>query len=446
MEAMRPLDLRPIVRTLAMAAACAMAAAGPWSVPFPFSFGPATAGEVGGAEAEKARHEEELKRLEEERRKAAEAEARLKAEIEALGEDRRKLSRALIEAAARIRGTEAQIAASEERLRTLDERERSIRTSLEQRRSVIAAVLAALQRIGRDPPPALLVQPEEALRSLRSAMMLGAVLPELRLEARALAADLGELARVRGAMRAEREAAARDLATLVEERRRMTLLIEERQRRQTEAARALEGERERIVALGRQAESLKELIARLEKETTRAAMTARGLGESDPRTAVLKDPNGWGRLGPAVAFAAAKGALPLPVNGVRIREFGAPDGLGGSEKGLTVATRPGAQVIAPCDGWIVYAGPFRSYGQLLILNAGGGYHVLLAGMERISVALGQFVLAGEPVAVMGGGRPASARVTGGTGQPALYIEFRKDGTPVDPSPWWARTESEKVRG
>lgn len=445
MVAMRPLDLRPIIRTLAMAAACAVAAAGSWSVPFPF--GPATAGEAGGAEAEKARREEELRRLEEERRKTAEAEAKLKAEIEALGEDRRKLSRALIEAAARIRGTETQIAASEERLRALDERERSIRASLEQRRSVIAEVLAALQRIGRDPPPALLVQPEEALRSLRSAMMLGAVLPELRFEARALAADLGELARVRGEMRAEREVAARDLATLVEERRRMTLLIEERQRRQTEAARALEGERERMAALGRQAESLKELIARLEKETARAAMTARGLGESDQRTAALRDPNGdWGRLGPAVEFAAAKGALPLPVNGVRIREFGAPDGLGGSEKGLTVATRPGAQVIAPCDGWIVYAGPFRSYGQLLILNAGGGYHVLLAGMERISVALGQFVLAGEPVAVMGGGPPASARVTGGTGQPALYIEFRKDGTPVDPSPWWARTESEKVRG
>ena len=61
----------------------------------------------------------------------------------------------------------------------------------------------------------------------------------------------------------------------------------------------------------------------------------------------------------------------------------------------------GAQVTAPCDGWVVFAGNFRSYGQLLIINAGGGYHVLLAGMERITVDLGQFVLTGEPVAVMG---------------------------------------------
>jgi len=110
-----------------------------------------------------------------------------------------------------------------------------------------------------------------------------------------------------------------------------------------------------------------------------------------------------------------------------------------------LASRTGAQVTAPSDGWVVYAGPFRSYGQLLILNAGGGYHVLLAGMERISVDLGQFVLTGEPVAVMGGGPQSAAAVATGSSQPVLYIEFRKDGTPVDPTPWWA-SDSEKVRG
>jgi len=135
----------------------------------------------------------------------------------------------------------------------------------------------------------------------------------------------------------------------------------------------------------------------------------------------------------------------LPVNGVKVREFGAADRLGGTEKGLSIATRSGAQVTAPCDGWVVYAGPFRSYGQLLILNAGGGYHVLLAGMERISVDLGQFVLTGEPVAVMGAGSQTAALVAVGSSQPVLYVEFRKDGTPVDPSPWWAN-DSEKVRG
>jgi septal ring factor EnvC (AmiA/AmiB activator) len=157
----------------------------------------------------------------------------------------------------------------------------------------------------------------------------------------------------------------------------------------------------------------------------------------------LKDP---GRLSPAVSFASTRGRLRLPVNGVKVRDFGGSDGGGGTQKGQSIAARPGAQVTAPCDGWVVYAGSFRSYGQLLILNAGGGYHVLLAGMERISVDLGQFVLTGEPVAVMGGGSQVSAAAATKSKQPVLYVEFRKDGAPIDPSPWWATNEGEKVRG
>jgi murein hydrolase activator len=100
---------------------------------------------------------------------------------------------------------------------------------------------------------------------------------------------------------------------------------------------------------------------------------------------------------------------------------------------------------------VVYSGPFRTYGQLLILNAGGGYHVVLAGMDRITVDLGQFVLAGEAVGVMGNAPPPTSAVTTGSSQPVLYVEFRKDGSNVDPAPWWSpRTPgvqaNERVRG
>jgi murein hydrolase activator len=213
------------------------------------------------------------------------------------------------------------------------------------------------------------------------------------------------------------------------------------------------------LALSRQADNLKELIGKLEQGLDGGARSARAAarpgdasrspGDARPGLAALHDP---ARLGPAIAFVSAKGRLSLPVNGAKMREFGASDGMGGNEKGISIATRPGAQVTAPSDGWVVYAAPYRSYGQLLILNVGGGYHVLLAGMERITVDPGQFVLTGEPVAVMGSGtQVASNSVAGsssaiGSSQPVLYIEFRKDGTPVDPGPWWAATENEKVRG
>ena len=392
---------------------------------------------------------EQLEVLRVEQKQAAEREASLRKEIEAFGEDRRKLNEALIGTAARIRGDEERIGATETRLKTLEANESSIRKSLDGRRALIVEILAVLQRMGHRPPPAILVSPQDALLSVRTAMLLGAVLPQMRGEAEKLTADLTELVRVRGAIATERDDLARDLAGLSEQRQRMSLLIQERQKKQTETEKALETERQRAIALARQADSLKDLIAKLEQDVALSAgaagAAARAQEGKEIRTdlAALKDP---GRLAPAVAFASAKGALPLPINGVKIRDFGAPDGLGGTEKGLWIASRAAAQVTAPCDGWVVYAGPFRSYGQLLILNAGGGYHVLLAGMERISVDLGQFVLTGEPVAVMGGGPQSAAAIAVGSSQPMLYVEFRKDGTPVDPNPWWATKDSEKVRG
>jgi septal ring factor EnvC (AmiA/AmiB activator) len=237
----------------------------------------------------------------------------------------------------------------------------------------------------------------------------------------------------------------RDLTALGEEQQRLALLTDQRRKQQAESEQALEEERQRAVLLAHQADSLRDLIAKLEQGLSPAGRKGRPddrAGER-PDFAALSDP---GRLAPAIAFATAKGRLPLPVNGVRIKEFGAADGVGGTEKGLTVAARPGAQITAPCDGWVVYAGPFRNYGQLLILNAGSGYHVLLAGMDRISVDLGQFVVTGEPVALMGVGASQLPAAPASSRQSVLYVEFRKDGTPVDPSPWWATSEGEKVRG
>jgi septal ring factor EnvC (AmiA/AmiB activator) len=391
--------------------------------------------------------EQELEAIRAEQSKAAATEAQLKAEIAAIAEDRRKLNQQLIDTASRVRDVEARIAATEARLQPLDDSERSIRKSLDDRRGVVIEVLAALQRIGRRPPPALIVRPEDALSAVRSAMMLGAVLPEMRQEVEVLAGDLTDLVRVRNDIAEERERLSRDRTLLSEQHRRMNLLVEERQKQHSDTEKALESQRQHGLALARQIDNLKDLITRLEQgldSATRAARAAvRGEEGDRPNLAALKDP---GRLDPAIAFASAKGLLPLPVNGVRIREFGTPDGIGGTERGLAIATRTGAQVTAPCDGWVVYAGPFRSYGQLLILNAGGGYHVLLAGMERISVNPGQFVLTGEPVAVMGGDSHVAAVLATGSSQPVLYVEFRKDGTPIDPSPWWAASESEKVRG
>jgi septal ring factor EnvC (AmiA/AmiB activator) len=151
-----------------------------------------------------------------------------------------------------------------------------------------------------------------------------------------------------------------------------------------------------------------------------------------------------GRIKPEIAFSDANGRLPMPAQGRQVLGFGEKTQFGGQSKGIVLETRQGAQVTSPCDGWIVYAGEFRSYGQLLIINAGGGYHVLLAGLSQIDVQPGQFVLAAEPVGTMSGwaqqAQPAAAN-----NAPVLYVEFRKDGRPIDPDPWWVAGHR-KVQG
>src|SRR5262249_33206982 len=169
--------------------------------------------------------------------------------------------------------------------------------------------------------------PEDALQSVRTAMMLGAVLPEMRQEAEALANDLAELVRVRRETTEEISASGRTLAALSYDRQRMGLLVEERQKKQTETERALAAERQRATELARKAATLKDLIAKLEQDAAKAGRLS---------LATQNDP---GRLAPSIAFATAKGLLPLPVNGVKVRQFGAADRLGSTEKGISIATR-----------------------------------------------------------------------------------------------------------
>jgi septal ring factor EnvC (AmiA/AmiB activator) len=394
-----------------------------------------------GRLGELKQHEDELKALRDAQQKSAETEASIKREIEEIGTDRRKLNEALIATAARVRDVESKVDDSESRLEPLDAREQAIRESLEGRRAVIGEVLAALQRIGRHPPPALVASPEDALQAVRTAIVLGAVLPNMRLQVDTLARDLLALVTVRKEIAEGRDKLKDELADLGTQRSRMNALVGERQKQQTEREQALQAERDRAAELAQKASDLKDLIAKLEQDLDAATRASRENGR--PAMATLSDP---GRLAPSVAFASLRGHVPIPVNGVKLKQFGEPDGIGGSEKGVSVGTHPGAQVTAAADGWVVYAGPFRSYGQLLILNVGGGYHLLLAGMDRISVDPGQFVLTGEPVGVMGNGSQIAAVLATGSTQPVLYIELRKDGVPVDPGPWWAAGEGEKVRG
>ncbi len=376
-------------------------------------------------------------------------------QIEAMGDDRAQLNAELIAAAQRVKLTEIEVDDAEERLVGLRTEEARIRSRLESENRGITSLVASLQRIGRSPPPALIVDPGDALGSARSAMLISAVLPQLRERAAQVRTDLDAFNEVKQAA-LDQEALLRvNLSTLTEERLRIATLIEARKRGAERATEALEAEQQRAEELAARAQSLGQLIEVMETEVDSVSAAAEAARAADADAAdapTLPDPirtafADVGRTEPAIPFPRASGYLTLPTSGVRVLDFGAADGFGGTSQGISIVTRAEAQVVAPADGWVVYAGPYLNYGQILIFNVGGGYNVVLAGLEATSVQLGQFVLMGEPVGQMGTKTIGQTVATGaGMSRPTLYIEFRDNGSPVDPARWWASAPTETLKG
>ena len=416
-----------------------------------------------GLAQENVSQEDAKKQLRESERELEAArirEKKISGELAKLAQDRAALNQALIETARRIQASEAKLSKIESRIGALTRQEEEVRNSISERHATISKLLAAMQRIGRQPPPALVTRRDDALKMVRSAMLMASVFPERRFQAEGLTAELDDLVRFGEGIRLQRDKLKAENDKLIADRDRIGAFIARKQ----ELAQLQRGQLAKIrAAAARHARTvtyLGELVQRMDKEIAAAGLAQyeaelaaakrrdreRGVVEFKPgetQKVALLSP---GRLKPAMPFTQTRGKLARPVSGREVYGFGGQNNFGEKSKGISIATRANAQVTSPVDGWVAYADEFRTYGQLLIINAGGGYHILLAGMQRIDVGVGQFVLAGEPVAVMG----VSARGNRNSGQAdrpgqTLYVEFRKDGRSIDPGPWWAKSP-ERVQG
>ncbi len=428
-------------------------------------------------------------------------------DVAELNLEREKLNARLLETAAEIQKSEAKLTKIEGRIGELEAQEKLVRGSLSQRQGQIAQLLAALQRMGRNPPPVMITRREDALGMVRSAMLLSAAFPGMRTQALALAQTLDNLETVMTSIRQENEKERAENARLNDMRTRLAGLLEERRQSVTAKQDELQKVRQEAAEISKSAADLGELITRLDEAVTRntaglqayqeeakhqvaaaeagatpsssaspagpganetappttspaskpAAATGPEVAALSPQAELAKPavvelapsrlslmPGSAGRIKPAIPFQLAKAKLPLPVQGRRVISFGEKTQYGSTSKGIVLETRANAQVVSPCDGWVVYAREFRSYGQLLIINAGGGYHVLVAGMSQIDVQPGQFILAAEPVGTMSA-VPKAEQDGSQTTAPVLYVEFHKDGQPIDPDPWWVES-LEKVQG
>jgi len=409
--------------------------------------------------------------------KAKEIEKRLTVEIAALDKDRASINRALINTAKRSHELEVSISAEEKRLVSLRGTQTNLKASLSSKRGLLSEVLAALQRMGKNPPPAILVRPEDALVSVRSAILLGSVVPEIRAETQTLFAELRALAEISRQIVQKQTDLTASLSALADDERRLALLIKEKNSIAKRSRKQLRAEKKKSEELAGKAKSLEELIGKIEAEIASAAAAARAAKQADlnrqkqeqerlakaredikqgtvknnrlivkPDTALDPAFADTARVEPAIAFDKAIGMLPMPVNGTRTHVFGSKSDFGKSHNNVGIETRPNSRVRSPADGWIVYAGKFRSYGQIVIINVGNDYHIVLSGMADVDVSAGQFVLAGEPIARMGSVQLAAIDEAGlSSGQPVLYVEFRKGKTSIDPSPWWSAQNTRRSK-
>ncbi len=352
----------------------------------------------------------------------------------AAAEQLAQVRRALVAAARELQGNEAALTTLEQDLADLHEKNARMQAKLDvqlgQRRQVLGAIL----RIARFPPEAMSELPAPPTETVRGLMVFRSLEPTLRREAARLKADLKQLAAVRAEKARKREAVAKATAELDVEKgnlERLQAQIASLVDRTGKAHRASVRRNQGIATkLSKQAKSIGELIELIEKRNRQRREAARRAAEKaepeapDVAVAAAAIPKPGGLLD----FTREKGSLWPPVQGRIVRQYGDKDEFGATSKGIVLEGRAGAQVVAPFDGEVVFAGPFRGYGRILLIEHGGGYHTLLAGLGRIDSVPGQWLLAGEPVAVMGDAEAGRTR---------LYVEFRRNGRPINPRPYMA---------
>ena len=377
------------------------------------------------AQSQSAAPKETLKQIEDRigAEKAAAEAARARAEI--MGRDIVSLQNELVSAASAVQRHETQVSALQARLQALERLRENKTHDLREGRVKFARVLAAMQRIAQYPPEALIAQPAKPADMVRTAILLRSAVGEIDRQATTLREELIFLAKARDEI-AAREVALRETTELLDrERRRLGALMSRKKVLKRRADDQAEEADQRIAELAGKAKTLRDLLEGIELERSRVRKAPE---RPDRKTAQAS------RTVPSLRpFSKAKGTINLPATGKIDGRYGEKTDAGLSRKGMTIATPSGAQVTATYDGTVVYAGKFRGYGLLLIIEHGEGYHTLLAGMTRIDVEQGRTVLAGEPVGVMEQSE---------SGQPVLYVELRRDGQPINPLPWLVARKDE----
>ncbi len=368
---------------------------------------------------------------------------KLQAQANQINMELTMVSQEMIKAARKIQNNEDKLSKMEAQLEILKDNLKKAETEFTTQDENLIKTLAALQNLALKPTEALFVQPLTPVEIIRSAMLLREAVPYLGEKANKIRQELENIQKKKELVESQVKQISKQKKILETEHERMKSLVQKKSKIRNVVEIKSEEAKKNMDKLASQAQDLRELFDKLEKERIAKEKKAEEerkrqeelRRQEEIRRAQEKKTEETQRadlikynediikdLGKA--FVKAKGQMPIPARGHIVTRYGEQKVKGVVSKGIMIETRNQAQVIAPFDGSVVFAGPFRGYGNMIIIDHGEGYLSLLAGLGTIDTDVGQMLLAGEPVGQM----PKES-------SPKLYVEMRRNNKPINPLSW-----------
>ncbi len=376
---------------------------------------------------------EDLKKMEEQVLQQSMEHKKLQAQATQINLELTTVSREMIKAARQIQNNEDRLSNMENQLTALEKDLEAAQKGFTKEDDNLIKTLAALQNLALKPTESLLVQPLGPVDIIRSAIVLRETVPHLEENAQRIREKLQNIAAKKQKIEKQISEISKQKILLQAEHKRMQQLVQKKSKLRNSVEIKSEQAKKNMDKLASQAQDLRDLLKQIEKqrqekeareaEQRRREEEKRKLEEKQSDDLIKSEQAAITNI--AHGFALAKGKLPVPARGKIISRYGEQQAGGVSAKGITIATRENAQVISPFDGAVVFAGPFRGYGNMIIVEHGEGYLSLMSGLGNIDVELGQMLLAGEPIGVM----PKQENAE-------LYIELRKNNQPINPAAWF----------
>lgn len=375
-----------------------------------------------------------LSTIEDQVKEQKEAQKNLEKEAAELQKDMKSLKSKLVDVASKVQDQETAMTDLETKLAELRANKQSITASLTSDKKNLAELVMALERIKRLPPQALVARPDAPLQTAQAATVLSSVLPELDRRAAKLKLDLDTLQGIEADLTSKQDELKSTSEKLKSDRLQLDTLVKTRVKALKENRKDFESKEQSIAQLSKSAKDLKDLIAQVDRrnreiEQEYARQQEKAAERAKARQAAQN--NDDDRTSPNVKTASippppsaslpALGTLRMPVSGSIRTRFGELDDIGAKSQGVTIESRPGAVVVAPLGGIVRYAGPFKKYGSIILLEHKNKFHSLVAGLGKIDTFVGQSIDAGEPL----------GRLPDYSGR--LYYELRLRGDPVNPS-------------